>query len=518
MRQHSRIGVFRRAFGVLAVAAGVIACGGPAGQPEEAATVAETYQVPPPVDYGELTIDLQPCTLRGLEEEAWCADYSVAEDSSRSDGRRISLRVVVLRALGEEPASEAVMIVPGGPGQGITAGTFLFERLLHNLRDRRDIVLFDARGSGASSPLTCILPGDNDDPQSYLGDLLPVPTIESCLAGLDADVTQYAAPQVIQDMDELRAALGYQHLDLFANSYGSRLALAYMRRYPGRVRSAVLNGVVPLDLGVPQHHAPDAQRALDLLFDACAEDPACQEAFPELRERFWTVHRRLAEEGPIAVTIDDQVTGRQLELTLNLDLFNEEIRWRLYDEESNLVPILVDEAYNGDYTGIVELLLRLRRAVATGRILSVGAFLSATCTEDTPFIDPAEAERLAEGTFLGLYRVAQQQAACSVWPRGTLPAGFRQPVTSDVPTLLISGFRDPVTPPKWGEAVLAGLANGRHVVFRQGFHTGGSPCSSAIVEQFIAAGSADGIDVSCADAMTPTPFVLSRQRDQPLEQ
>ncbi|HEX9736371.1 MAG TPA: alpha/beta hydrolase [Thermoanaerobaculia bacterium] len=501
----------------VAIALVLIGCAAPVEEAPPPATAATAYLVPPPADYGGLAIDLGPCTPRGMDEEVRCGTYEVLEDRARPDGRRIGIRVVVLPATGETPAPDPLVLLPGGPGQGITAVAFFFNRILSPVREKRDLVLIDPRGTGASSPLHCPLPGSDEDPQSYLGDQFPVEALAACAAKLEADLTRYATPDVIQDLDEIRAALGYERINLYGISYGSRVALAYLRHFPSRARSAILNGVVPTSMRVPQHHAPDAQRALDLLFDECAADAGCAAAFPDLRDKFWAVHRRLAEEGPVTVALTDPKTAKPIEVELNLDLFNEEIRWRLYDEESNLVPILVQEAYDGDYAGIAELLLRLRRAVAAGGILAVGAFMSATCTEDTPFIDLAQAERLAAGTFLGLYRVEQQRAACEAWPRGTLTAGFHEPVRSEAPVLLLSGYRDPVTPPRWGEEVTRYLPNGRHVVLRQSFHTEGTPCGAEMVRRFLEDRSAVDLDERCAAEGKPTPFVLARDPQQPFE-
>ena len=98
------------------------------------------------------------------------------------------------------------------------------------------------------------------------------------------------------------------------------------------------------------------------------------------------------------------------------------------------------------------------------RILAFGMHLSVTCAEDVPFIAEAEIEPAIAGTYLRGYRVRQQIAACREWPRGDIPAGFHQPVTSDVPVLLVSGPYDPVTPPPFAEQVAAHLSHATHVV------------------------------------------------------
>ena len=460
---------------------------------------------PAPASAGRL--ELEPCELPGFEGQARCGTLAVWEDREARAGRKIDLRVAVLPATGAPRIPDPLFVLTGGPGQSAVQGAPLFARVFAEVHRSRDLVLVDQRGTGASNPLRCPFPGDDEDPQTYLGDQMPAAALEACLERLDADPRQYTTPVAIDDLDDVRAALGYERINLYGFSYGSRGVLVYLRRHPERVRSAIVAGVAPTDMKVPTHHAPDAQRALDLLFDECAADPECAAAYPDLRGKFWEVWKRLGE-GPIEVELVDPKTEREVTVTLDRDLFNEEIRWRLYDHEANLVPPLIARAHQGDFRDLAALLLRLRRAIASGAILATGMFMSVHCAEDVPFIDDGEARRLAEGTFLGTYRIEQQRQACAVWPRGPVPAGFTDPVRSDAPVLILSGYRDPVTPPKWGEHVLPHLPNARHVVLRQGFHAGIDECERELMNRFLAAGSGAGLDASCAEQMPKTPFVM----------
>lgn len=454
---------------------------------------------------------LEPCTLPGYQGPARCGSLEVYEDRQRREGRRIPLRLAVLPATGGKPAAAPVVFLAGGPGQGAVPLAGLVSRLLERVHPDRDLVLVDLRGTGDSNPLHCRLPGSDEDPAAYLGDQFPVDALRRCAAGLDADPALYTTPAAVDDLEEVRQALGYAKVHLFGLSYGSRAALVYLRRHPGAVASAVLYGAVPTGMRIPLHHASDAQRALDLLFSECEADASCRAAYPGLREKFWQVHRRLSE-APAKVEISDPKTGRKLVASLDVDLFNEEIRWRLYDEESNLVPALVAQAHAGDYGEIVRLLLRLRRVTNSASVLAVGTFLAVTCSEDVPFIDRRRAEELAAGTFLGTYRVDQQVAACAVWPRAPLPDGYTEPVRSPVPVLVLSGYRDPVTPPRWGEEVLRTLPNGRHAVLRQGFHGDASPCVQSLLGAFYGGVPPADLDLGCADRMPGTPFVLPDEK------
>lgn len=486
---------------VLALSGAGSATAEPPAEPPAAAESPSPEPIPRPA------LALEPCELPRFEGAARCGTLEVWEDPQAAEGRRIGLRVAVLPATGAEPSGEALFAVTGGPGQSAIQAAPVFARVFAEARKTRDLVLVDQRGTGGSNPLRCPFPGSDEDPQSYLGDQMPVAAFEACLATLDADPRLYTTPIAADDLDRVREALGYPRIDLYGLSYGSRVALVYLRRHPERVRSAILAGAVPTDMKVPTHHAPDAQRALDLLFEECAADPECAEVYPDLEEKFWTVWRRLGE-APVEVELTDPKTGREVTLTLDRDLFNEEMRWRLYDHESNLVPPLVEQAHRGDFRAIAALLLRLRRVFAPSTLLATGMFTSVTCSEDVPFIDLDEARRLAEGTFLGTYRVEQQRAACAAWPRGEVPEGWTDPVRSEAPVLILSGYRDPVTPPAWGERVLAHLPNGRHVVLRHGFHAGMGECESGLMNRFVIDGSPAGLDPACAERATEDPWVM----------
>jgi pimeloyl-ACP methyl ester carboxylesterase len=311
----------------------------------------------------------------------------------------------------------------------------------------------------------------------------------------------------MDDLDDVREALGYQKINLYGSSFGSRAALVYVRQHPGHVRSIILRGVVPPNMKVPLYYARDAQRALDLLFADCAADAACRQAYPDLPGALRAAQERLAHE-PVPVETRLPGTGdRVFRFRLSLGEFNEALRNRLYGEESGEIPLYLSRAAQGDFSDFARGALLQRRAVSQG-VLAAGLFLSATCAEDVAFIDPEEAKRLAAGTFLGTWRVDQQAEACRIWPRGTLPKGYREDVRSDVPALLISGQRDPVAPPVWGDQVLRHLPNGRHVVITQGYHGLPPPCVTRLMNDFVHLGTAGGLDTSCADQVEKVPFLL----------
>jgi pimeloyl-ACP methyl ester carboxylesterase len=463
---------------------------------------------------GAAGLALAPCKLPGLEEEARCGTLDVPEDRRHPEGRRISLNVAVLparRGTGDaggtgdaSPAADPVFAIAGGPGESAVANAAVFAQLLGGVRDAREVVLVDLRGTGGSNRLDCPLPGSDDDPQGYLGDFLPPEAIRACAARLreaGIDPTLYTTAEDVEDLEAVRAALGAEKIDLYGVSYGSRVALVYLRSHSDRVRSAALQGVAPTNIAVPLHHAEDSQRSLDMLLGECEADEACRTAWPDLKRKLAAVEERLAK-APATVEIADPKTKKRVKLTVTRDLFNEELRWRLYTEALSPIPEYIHKAYEGNFNKLAATILRQRRAIASGAALSLGTYLSVTCAEDVPLVEPEEAKRLARGSFLGTSRVDQQVRACSVWPRGKVPPGFAEDVRSDVPVLLLSGDRDPATPPRWGEQAAHYLSRSRHVVFRRGAHVGRSPCVRSILADFLTRGTAEGLDVACA-AETP---------------
>jgi pimeloyl-ACP methyl ester carboxylesterase len=483
-----------------ALAGGLTACG------RNRAATAATLPAEAAVPASKLA--LAPCRVPGLDEEARCGTYEVFENRRTRQGRKIALKVAVLPAAGPARAPDPLFYLAGGPGQSAIAAAGTAATTFAGARRERDIVLVDQRGTGGSHPLNCTLYGGAEDPQSYLGDMLPVAALRACLAASDADPALYTTPIAADDLDEVRAALGYERINLYGISYGSRLALVYMRQHPGRARSALLQGVVPTNMKIPFFYARDSQRALDLLFEECEADEACRQAYPGLREKFAAVQARLAG-APASVEIQDPAIGeRPIRFLLSRDNFNEGVRWRLYDEGSNRVPAYIQRAYDGDFAPVAREIWRLRRMASQGNLLSAGVFMTVTCAEDVPRIDMEEARRAAAGSFLGTYRVEQQVKSCRAWPRGELPPGYADDVRSDVAVLLLSGFRDPVAPPNWGEQVARYLPNSRHLVLREGFHGEPDPCVVGIMNEFFRRGAVQELDLSCLESVRKAPFVL----------
>jgi pimeloyl-ACP methyl ester carboxylesterase len=415
----------------------------------------------------------------------------------------ITLDLMILHATGPDPKPDPFFYFAGGPGQ---ANLSMARAYVESwIRDERDIVLVNVRGTGGDNNLQCVLHGGDENIQGYLENTFDVEEFRKCRDELQQkfDLTKYATPMAMDDLNDVRKALGYEKINLMGTSGGTRSSLIYMRRHPETVRSAILVGVAPLAYRNPLYHPGGAQHALDLLFKECSEDSACSEAFPNLEEEFWTVLERL-EEGPVQVKISNPVTDEMIEVSLSRHAFTETIRSLMYSlRRSRRVPFYIHQAFLGNFRSITEEAVMQERGSQRG--LSLGLLLCVVCSEDVVRIRPEDIPKETKGSYRGDVRVRSQMAVCDIWPKAELPKNYGDPVAVDIPVLLFSGTMDPVTPPRWGEEAARHLPNSLHVVV-PGAHGVYGSCTTGIMKAFLSKGSVKGIDTSCVQTMTLLPF------------
>ncbi len=449
---------------------------------------------------------LEPCSIRGIDGHVLCGTYEVWEDRDAQEGRRIGLNIVVLRARDPRPELGAFAVLAGGPGAAATSSA----RGYANSWQRRhhDILLIDQRGTGQSNPLGCDLSRPGDTAQAYLdAPFGRLGEFEACRDALseEADLTLYTTPIAMDDLNEVRAALGYELLNVTGASYGSRAALVYMRRHPETVRTAVINGVAPIAFTNPLYHSSEAQKALDRTFAQCADDVRCATAFPDLSQKFDELMARL-QANPARVTVTDPDTGEPVEISLTWSGFAESLRvFTYYMPRARRVPSLIHRAWQGNYTPFVEAGISSTRGIDA--ILQIGMLLSVTCAEDVARIDPAAIADITDRTYLGDERVRTQMAVCAIWPQGRIPDSYGDPVRADVPVLVLSGTLDPVTGPSWGEEAARHLPNSLHLVIA-GAHGVRGPCTRSIMRSFVDAGTLEGLDTLCVENVTLPPFAI----------
>lgn len=276
-----------------------------------------------------------------------------------------------------------------------------------------------------------------------------------------------------------------------------------MRRHPLSLRAVSMKAVVPPSMASPETHARAGEEAWQWLLKRCGEDRECSDGFPTLSSDFQVLLEKLKDSPTLPLAKPTNGTSR---LRVSRGLFAEGFRFSLYSPEAaSRAPRFVKDLVTGT-TGLAENAFTTRNLLAGDR-LAAGFFLSVSCTEDVPYL-PKNITRLAAGTFGGDYRLRQQINACAVWPRGQVSAAHRRPTKSSIPTLMLSGEFDPVTPPGGGEEVLHGLSRGLHVVIKNNGHPIGSAeqCIGQIIGAFIDKGSIAGLDTSCTAKIQPVRF------------
>jgi pimeloyl-ACP methyl ester carboxylesterase len=429
-----------------------------------------------------------------MDGEARCGWYSVYENRATHQGRRLALKVVVLsarRAASHRP--DPIFLLTGGPGIGVATEPWT-ANVLGSARDDRDVVLVDQRGTGASAPLECDLYGTGLTP--YLESRFPVAAVRRCRESLaqKADLTQYTSSIAADDLDEVRAALGHDKIDLAGFSYGSKLAFVYLRQHPATVRRVVLEGVVPTAFRAPLPGAAAGDRALRGVFHDCAVQPSCARAYPQLETDFRTAMAHLdSAPAPVRLSLN---LGRPWFSVLTRRAFLSGVWAHLYSpEDAREIPRMIHHAARGDFTFGAQRIALFN--LGRWPRFTAGAMLAMFCTEDVPFITETDAARAEATSLVGAPHTRELMEACVGWPRGKLPNGFRDPVKSDVPVLLLSGEFDPITAPEWAASAARTLSQGRHVV-RAGAGHDVDECTQQLIASFIAQPEPGSVDTSCA--------------------
>lgn len=458
-------------------------------------------------------LSLTPCQIehptRVSVAAAECGTLSVPENRSAPDGRQISLHIARVPAISQRKEPDPLFLLAGGPGSAASDLYAQASTVFARIRRDRDIVLVDQRGTGRSNPLSCEL-----DETALLNatDAVVESVSRRCLAVLEdrADVSQYTTSVAVRDLDDVRAALGYERINLYGSSYGTRVAQHYARRFPERTRTVILDGVVAPEIALGPDIALGAERALIRIFERCTEDPACKERFGDPAESYHALRTMLARR-PVEVQLADPTTGEPTRVELGPMELAVVLRLSSYtSEQAALLPLALHLAHRqGNYTALASQFLLITRRM--GEQLAYGMHNTVVCTEDVPFFqaDRIDREQLA-GTFIGTVQVDALLNVCKFWPRGPVDDDLHEPLRSTVPALLLSGGNDPVTPPAYAEQASRGFERHAHVVvpdLGHGLLT--APCVDRIMAAFIRRGTPEGLDVTCTQHIRPMPFFVS---------
>jgi len=428
---------------------------------------------------------------------ARCGTLSVPLDPAAPNGPTIDVFVARVAALSAEPRPDPLLLIAGGPGQSTVDMYLQLRGAFEQARRDRDLILVDQRGTGRSAEgFACDAPDDLS--LDTTGPDVLAAVIDDCVADLKHDPRFYTTSVAVRDLDAVRAALGIESWNIYGVSYGTRVAQHYLRQYPERVRSVVLDGVVPPTLALGPDVAREAQRALEQIFARCAEDAQCAARFASLPQLFAEVLTRL-DAGAADDTDPAPISAVELR-TL--------VRFMSYSAATvALLPVLISEAHAGNYAPLAGQARTLLRELPES--LSFPMSNSVTCTEDVPYADSATGDLAS--TYLGTAIMDALKQICARWPVGTMDANFKTAVVSETPVLLLSGEYDPITPPAYAERVrTGGLMNSAHLIGRgQGHGLIGVGCVPRLLRSFLEDPAPAKLDAACLELEPPMPFFLT---------
>ncbi len=434
-------------------------------------------------------------------QTAECQYVIVPENRADPDSDEIRLAVAVFKAPEEGRQPDPVMILSGGPGEKTVANAPLFLQTIGSQYAGRDVIVFDQRGVGLSEPaLECPewmdavfdLLDELDDAVALQDQYDALTACQERLVSEGYDLGGYNTTQNAADVEAIRQALGYEQVNLVGVSYGSLLAQEVMRSHPEAIRSVVLDSVLPVDASFFIDTSATSTEALTRLIEACAADTACSTAYPDLQDVLFNLIDEL-NENPVSITLTDPTTGQQYPGYLTGDAVVGNLTVFLYFAPLlPQLPQVISDVAAGDYTLMTQL---SGIPLAALSALSRGMMFSVFCTEDlvgrTPedyleivlaqppqYRGRVDPEDTIEQGFFGI---------CENWPVTPVDAAFKEPVESDIPTLLLAGEFDPVTPPRFAEQVAENLSNSYFYEIPTVGHSvmSSSPCAQTIAADFI---------------------------------
>ncbi|MFL6658576.1 MAG: alpha/beta fold hydrolase [Massilia sp.] len=445
------------------------------------------------------------CHLPGSEEALRCLHLPVALDPAQPNGPTLSLHVTIAPAFRESAKPDPLFILAGGPGQAGTDVLVLLNNTFRRVRATRDIVFIDQRGTGLSDKLDC--PHQPNEESRSEADMEA--EARACIGAVKQPFAAYSTANAARDIEQVRLALGYGRINLWGASYGTRLAQAYARAYPGQVRAAILDGVLAPDQVIPAG-GRDGQAALELVFRQCAQDKACHKAFPALASEYAAVSARVAAGG-VKLQIPDPRTARPLALDMSSERFLGTIHNVLYSAlDARRLPFLIHSAYLGEWGPFVA------RRNAAGDFSGDGPVsellhLAVVCAEDWPRLTPQL--RAADAAPLTAPVLARMGSMCAMMP--VKPATWVAPTTITAPVLMLSGLLDPVTPPHRAEAAGRYLSTAQHLTVAWAGHgVSQLGCAPRLLREFLDRPDAR-VDGACLKEIPAPTFQLGSAGPQP---
>jgi pimeloyl-ACP methyl ester carboxylesterase len=476
-------------------------------------TLASCKPVPPPATYEKADCRFQ--IPGGVDIE--CGWLSVPENRSRSDSPLIKLHIAYIHSSNPSPAQDPVVILTGGPGVNALDSISYWMDLLSEVRANRDVILFDQRGVGYSQPSLNCPEVEQREYQDWTVNLstaefnnnyaAALNTCHDRLTASGVDLSAYNSVENASDVADLRKALGIAEWNLYGRSYGTRLALTIMRDHPEGIRSVILDSVYPPQVSFYETMAADFERSLDLVFARCAADPKCNQAYPNLGNDFYTVVDQLDATPVSYYVFHPSENNKMYTVLLNGDRFISTVVNLLYDSENiSVLPRIVKQFMKGITSSFQPF---MPGTVFSDDSLSEAMYFSVNCNDEIPSNSMEILNKVEKSLNPRLVEAIDAQSffqMCS--PRSSYkpPSRENKIVKSDIPTLVLSGEFDPVTPPDWGRETAEALSRSQFFEFPGFTHdvlgsgSDGGLCTTGMVTAFLE-NSTVPVDASCIDSL-----------------
>ena len=463
---------------------------------------AESLDVPSELSF-------KPCRLTDTSSSSFlyaeCSVWHQPLDHEIPSGRTIRLFVTKIPSTAVEPPEHALTLINGGPGGSSIDLLVSLAPILRQISQHMDIIVLDQRGTGRSTPLDC----ENMSTDIHTDTIDIARETKKCLDSLPFSPVNFTTSVAVRDLENLRVAMGYEAWNIYGISYGTRVALHYLKKYDASVRSLTLDGVLPPSISMGSNVAIKSHSALQTLFQNCSLDEDCKNAFPNLSEDFGALSEYL-KENDIELRLRHPITNGSTTKPVSFSDLALTVRLSLYSPEmSSLLPLKIHMALKEkDYTSIATSALAFEAALLDG--LSYGMHNAVMCTEDIPFNETdATSNSKREETYLGNEFLSSMQSVCSVWPAGKIDDDFKNPVISKIPTLILSGENDPITPPAYGELLVSGLSNSVHLVGQyQGHGILSRGCFTRVFRKFLSTASVSNLESTCIKHLPRMPFFI----------
>jgi pimeloyl-ACP methyl ester carboxylesterase len=443
----------------------------------------------------------EDCYVSGVRSVLRC--YSLVRPLYEGSDEMTVIRGVIVPSRAAAPEKDPFVILAGGPGQAASDLIAALGKSLRGMRANRAVIFFDIRGTGMSEAVVCDDVSDDVFPLTYVSIDKIISTIGECYKANGAKLMGFSTQMAVADLEALRQALGVEQFNLWGGSYGTRFAQYYIHNHPEQVRSAVLDAVVPFSPSYITLQAGNALAVLEKLRLDCAADYVCASVYAGFDPI--NLLNQIKPEQEISYT--HPVTGERVDTTTNRDVVAQVIFSALYSPTGrSFVPYALTQAINKNNWAPLSVL-----AVDIGEYLGIQTiymptFLSITCAEERSSINAAENNT---DPFFNGTTIKMMKRMCDVWSVATKSLPQVKDNSVSVPTVMISGGYDPITPPIMAEHALKAFNNARHIIIEDGGHLNSTiRCVGRFLTKFVGDPADLEIEPNCVDGGDKQTFIV----------